>query len=974
MAQADGSVLINVNLDSSDADKELSELKAKIEKTEQVSANYQKKRNELAKQELSVSEKLEKQKKKIGEAEKQIAAIQNEQDAARQKELFGAAELDNEKMKLEEIKDRLQELRTLSKDKSVGTEDRDRYTAMLPGVKEELSDQQIRVHGLQSEYNKTAESVVRYDDKLKEARNNLESLKSAAEELQGEHSKVTNEIRISDDVLRGARDQLESMTTKAGELQQKINAAAEKTKKLDNYAKKADKAMGRFGRRLKSVVAGALVFNVVSAGMRKFVEWGGKVIKSNDKAQAAIAKLKGALLTLAQPLVEVLIPAFTTFVQILSEAAAAAAALVSKLFGKTAEQSAEAAKNLNAEMEALEGVNSASKKAGKAMASFDEINQVGGGEKDQGTSGGIAPDFGGALASMEAQILTSMGLVAIGALLTFTGNILIGIGMIALGAYGLFSAAQEDPETVKTMLSGWLGQALVIAGVVAVALGLLLAFTGHVLLGVGLIAFGAAAIATEATLAPDAIKDMLTSWLGGVLVIAGMVAVVLGLILLAIPSHMLLGVGLIALGAAALVTAIAFNWEEITNMLKGQIGAITAVVSTALLALGAILTFSGVGIPIGIALMAAGAVGLAASVAANWDTIVNFIKENIETISTVISAATLAIGAILTFSGINMLVGIPLLAAGAAGLISAVTANWNAIEEALQGPIGAVVGIISGALIVLGIILVASGVGIPLGLGLLLVGAAGMAATVKANWDYIIDALQGPIGDALAIASGALLVLGIILLFTGAGIPLGLGLIAAGAAGLVAAIAPNWNTILDALKAMWAAILAWWNGVVVPAFQKVGRVFADYVINPLLAAVEGFINFFIKGINFLIDKINSVSFDVPDWVPGIGGTKFGFNLKRVTEISLPRLAQGAVIPPNREFMAVLGDQKSGTNIETPLETMVQAFRQAMSESGGGGRNITVILELDRREFGRAVYKANNEETQRVGVRLAGVRA
>ena len=84
------------------------------------------------------------------------------------------------------------------------------------------------------------------------------------------------------------------------------------------------------------------------------------------------------------------------------------------------------------------------------------------------------------------------------------------------------------------------------------------------------------------------------------------------------------------------------------------------------------------------------------------------------------------------------------------------------------------------------------------------------------------------------------------------------------------------------------------------------------------------------------------------------------------------LAEGAVIPPNREFMAVLGDQKSGTNIETPLETMVQAFKQAMNESGG--RSQTIILQLNGREFARAVYKANNEETQRVGVRLAGVKA
>ena len=131
----------------------------------------------------------------------------------------------------------------------------------------------------------------------------------------------------------------------------------------------------------------------------------------------------------------------------------------------------------------------------------------------------------------------------------------------------------------------------------------------------------------------------------------------------------------------------------------------------------------------------------------------------------------------------------------------------------------------------------------------------------------------------------------------------------------------------------------------------------------------------IDGINFLISKLNTIQINVPDWVPKIGGMTYGINIPPVTRVSLPRLASGAVIPPNREFMAVLGDQKSGTNIETPLATMVQAFKQAMNETGGmGGRQITVVMQLDHRELGRAVYNLNNEETQRVGVKLAGVKA
>lgn len=158
-----------------------------------------------------------------------------------------------------------------------------------------------------------------------------------------------------------------------------------------------------------------------------------------------------------------------------------------------------------------------------------------------------------------------------------------------------------------------------------------------------------------------------------------------------------------------------------------------------------------------------------------------------------------------------------------------------------------------------------------------------------------------------------------------------------------------------------------WNGV-----QEIFK----GVWNGIIGFLEGAVNLIIDGVNWLISQLNKIHFTVPDWmdllIPGIGGKSFGINIPLVSRVELPRLAEGAVIPPNREFLAVLGDQKNGTNIETPLETMVQAFRMAMNESGGG-RSQTIILQLNGREFARAVYKANNDETQRVGLKLAGVK-
>lgn len=154
------------------------------------------------------------------------------------------------------------------------------------------------------------------------------------------------------------------------------------------------------------------------------------------------------------------------------------------------------------------------------------------------------------------------------------------------------------------------------------------------------------------------------------------------------------------------------------------------------------------------------------------------------------------------------------------------------------------------------------------------------------------------------------------------------------------------------------------------AWEGIKEIFRG-IWNTIVGVLEAAVNLIIKGINWLIDQLNKIHFEIPDWVPGIGGKSFGINISHVNELKIPRLAQGAVIPPNREFMAVLGDQKSGTNIETPLATMVQAFKQALAESGYGGNNEAVLV-LDKDVLGKVVYRLNKAEGTRIGVNLSEV--
>ncbi|MBR2677592.1 MAG: hypothetical protein IKE28_11870 [Solobacterium sp.] len=121
-------------------------------------------------------------------------------------------------------------------------------------------------------------------------------------------------------------------------------------------------------------------------------------------------------------------------------------------------------------------------------------------------------------------------------------------------------------------------------------------------------------------------------------------------------------------------------------------------------------------------------------------------------------------------------------------------------------------------------------------------------------------------------------------------------------------------------------------------------------------------------INGIVNALNSLSFDIPEWVPMFGGNHFGFSL---SHISIPRLATGTVIPPSAgEFAAILGDNNSDTEVVSPLETMKAAFLEALEESGaGGGQNIVIRFDGTMGELVRMLKPELDSENRRVGVKL-----
>lgn len=148
------------------------------------------------------------------------------------------------------------------------------------------------------------------------------------------------------------------------------------------------------------------------------------------------------------------------------------------------------------------------------------------------------------------------------------------------------------------------------------------------------------------------------------------------------------------------------------------------------------------------------------------------------------------------------------------------------------------------------------------------------------------------------------------------------------------------------------------------AWEGVASVF-KIIWDGIWSVAEGIINRIIDALNVFVAGINKISFNAPEWVPVIGGKQWGFNIP-----TIPKLAQGAVIPPNREFLAVLGDQKRGMNIEAPLDTIVEAFNIALRGNASYVTgNTEVVLEVDGREFGRAVVEQGGIENRRIGTRM-----
>lgn len=375
------------------------------------------------------------------------------------------------------------------------------------------------------------------------------------------------------------------------------------------------------------------------------------------------------------------------------------------------------------------------------------------------------------------------------------------------------------------------------------------------------------------------------------------------------------------------------------NDIKGMLAEIMGFIGGALVAIGIFLVWFQI-YPLGITLIVAGAAALVGSIVTLSKLDTADIKDVLNTIIAIASGALLALGIIMTIIAGPTPLSIGLIAAGAIGLCTIFVLDGAATSDAIANFFKKNKALIIGVsivLLILGIILCVTGVGLALGIALIAAGAAGLITTVVINFDFIKEKVQDIIGAIFAwIKTYGMLVLGVILCTTGAGIPFGLAIIISWFKNNYGKV--NFATVIvDKIKEVFAKIKAFLTGTVATFLVK--------FINGLIGGFETFLNFITSGIRTVVNGLASIAEDIG----GLLG--FDFTIPKLEKIKLPRLAQGAVIPANREFLAVLGDQKQGVNIETPLSTMIEAFETAMSNkkyatSSDVYANFTVELDGD----------------------------
>ena len=721
----------------------------------------------------------------------------------------------------------------------------------------------------------------------------------------------------------------------------------------------SSKNLAKFRNRLMSIVSGALVFNLISAGLRKITEWMGSAALSSATLRAALGNLQGAASTAAAPLLQAILPALTAIANAAATAFYYIAQLVSFLTGKSIGASQSAAKAMGKYAKAAKSAGSA---ADGALAKFDELDVLD--KNSGGGAGAITPNYDfntdNPFLDEIMQAIKDGDWYGVGQLI---GEKLRD-SLNAIPWPDIQDKARAWATNIANCINGFIevpGLWEAIGHTVAQGLNTALIFADTLMQGIHWDSLGAG-IARGLT---TAVAELDWPLLGRVLT-DGMRAAILTLY-----SFVQTYTGWADLGnsiAACINSAIAnIPWMEAGLGLSGfVVGLLHTLIATVQ---GTDWTALG-------------------------QNIVSMVS-SIDWVGLFSAMGTLAIDVLQAINGILDqvdwgAVGQKIMecieAVDWAGILSQlgeiINNNWPLLLAILGAALlpqistfilSTVLGAVLNALAVFIASVVAS-----IGLWpLLLVAAvsvilAAIIETLRKHGDDIragVDKFGETIADIIRSAGEKVKEIW-------NGLWLTVKLIGM---QLWEDITQGWNdfwiNIGTALDSAAADIQQGWNDAWTAVSDFVSDIWEgitdtiETAINGIIGLVNGMISAIVGGVNGVIGVLNGFGFDVPEWAQDkLGVERVGFNIDPITAPHIPYLAQGAVIPANHEFLAVLGDQTNGTNIEAPLATIQQALAEVM-EAYTGQQDITIRFAGDLAQLARVLKPYIDKEENRRGAKL-----
>ncbi len=621
---------------------------------------------------------------------------------------------------------------------------------------------------------------------------------------------------------------------------------------IKNKFSSVGKSAGSFGRRLRGLASRAFVFNIISSGLRSVSSYLQTAATSSDSMQTALANLKGAAMTAAQPIVEMLTPALTALANGAATVLSYLTRLISFFTGKTVASMSSAAKK-------IQDAASTAKKAVASLAGFDEIQKL-----DSSDSGGstadVEPnfDFQGQSSFLDSvmESVKAGNWSDVGALLSKKLN-------SCLNSINWPNIQKKASSWVSGLVEGingfvqnldWgavgstIGESL---NTLITSVGTFFANMDWTSLGSG-IGEGITSIFTSINW--EQYKQSLTEGFNGILELV---------------SGFSSGFApLQGIDFSAATESLQGLWQSVWDFAELVGGALAEVYNTVLK-------------PI-----------------LKW-TIEDAVPASVDAFT----AAFDALSSILK----------PVME-GLDGLMTGLEPVITFIEDVAMVALDGLKGIFEKVGQVFAekgekITNIISGIGEIISVVWKIIEPKMMylKSLVGAVFGYIGDTISNTVGWLIDLFSGLIdFVVGI---FTG-----------------------DWDRA--------------WNGIV-----GIFNGFVDNIknsINAVVCFINGLISGVCSGINAVIEAMNKLKWDVPDWVPVLGGKTFGFNLKTITAPQIPMLADGGVITqPTLAMMGEYAGAGSNPEIVAPqsliAETVAGVMRELVESNLQGFGQIMEIL-------------------------------